>query len=253
MQTQTQKTLICFDLDDTLIDDNWKFETTFCDCIKAILLGLAAKAPQINEILQTAREIDNKLLKSLPKEEQYQPTRLIKAWKETYVTLSEKKEIPVKEHILQMIESYIWQNFEPPYFVIAGAVDTIMNIKRIPNVDLRLEILTIGDKNIQRKKAELSRLSHYFDHIEVVYNGDGKYEYLAKQAEIYGKENVYMVGNSIKSDINPALNAGVNAIYIPRGSWHVNNTDVVNDKYITAKRIFELDEKFEEMFANKNK
>ena len=243
------KKLICFDLDDTLIDDNWKFETTFCDCIKAILLGLAAKAPQIDEVLNTFREIDNKRMKDLPIREKYMPERIIDSWKDTYKVLSQRKEIPVKNHILQMIEAYVWQNFEPPYFVIAGAVDSIVNIKKIPNVTL--EILTIGNKEIQKKKVVLSRLDHYFSHIEIVYNGDGKEEYLKEKALEYGKENVYMVGNSIKSDINPALKAGVNAVYIPRGSWHVNTDDFINKDYIEIKRIFELDDYFEKVLLEK--
>ena len=234
----TKKILICFDLDDTLIDDNWKFETTFCDCIKAILLGLAAKAPQIDEILTKARELDNELLHSLPTSMKYQPERLIQAWKETYKVLSRQKEIPIKNHILQMIEAIVWQNYEPPYFVIAGAVDTLIKIKDIPHVNL--EILTIGNKEIQDKKIAFSRLKHHFSHVEVVHDSMGKEEYLKKQAQKYGKDNVWMVGNSISSDINPALKAGVHAIYIPRGSWHVNKDTFFNNKYIKIKRIFEL-------------
>ena len=236
MSNQTK--LICFDLDDTIIDDNFKFETTFCDCLKAVLLGLATKSPEIDEIIATVREIDNQLLQELPKFKKYTPHRLIEAWHRAYKTISESKEIPVKKHILDMLEAYIWQNFEPPYMVIAGAVDALIHIRQMPN--LRMEVLTIGDQDIQNRKINFSRLNHYFDHVEVVFHGDDKYQYLKEKADEFGAGNVIMVGNSIRSDINPALTAGVHAIYIPRGGWSQHKQEPVSQNYIEVRRIFEL-------------
>jgi len=245
---QAQTKLICFDLDDTLIDDNWKFETTFCDCMKAVLLGLAAKSPEIDEILATVREIDNRLLRELPSDQKYLPQRLIEAWHTAYKIISEKKEIQVKPHILNMIEAYIWQTYEPPYLVIAGAVDALMHIRALPNV--RMEILTIGDTDIQLRKINYSRLNHYFDHIEIVYTGEDKGNYLRQRAEEYGKDNVIMVGNSLRSDINPALSAGVVTIHIPRGSWTQHKVEALHKDYVEVRRIFELPDVISKMVQN---
>ena len=36
-----------------------------------------------------------------------------------------------------------------------------------------------------------------------------------------------MIGNSPKSDINPALEAGLNAVYVPHDrTWHLEKTDL---------------------------
>jgi putative hydrolase of the HAD superfamily len=41
------------------------------------------------------------------------------------------------------------------------------------------------------------------------------------------REVSWMVGNSPKSDINPALAAGINAIYVPHErTWHLERTDL---------------------------
>jgi putative hydrolase of the HAD superfamily len=38
-----------------------------------------------------------------------------------------------------------------------------------------------------------------------------------------------MIGNSPKSDINPALAAGLNAVYIPHDrTWHLERTDMAD-------------------------
>lgn len=230
--------LICFDLDDTLIDDNWKFETTFCDCMKAILLGLAAKAPMLDEILTMAREIDNRLLAELPKDKKYTPYRMIEAWQTTYQLISEKQGIAVKPHIRNMLEAYVVQNYEPPYLVIAGAVDALIRIRALPNITMA--VVSVGDPEIQTRKLTYTRLNYYFDHIEIVQDGEDKGVYLQKKAKQYGKENVIMVGNSIHSDINSALKAGVGAIHIPRGSWSQFNAKPLSQDYMEVRRIFEL-------------
>ena len=37
----------------------------------------------------------------------------------------------------------------------------------------------------------------------------------------------WMVGNSPKSDINPALEAGINAVFVPHDrTWHLERTDL---------------------------
>jgi putative hydrolase of the HAD superfamily len=63
--------------------------------------------------------------------------------------------------------------------------------------------------------VERSGLKHYFQQVEIVPE---------KNASTYGRiidqhrlatEQTWMVGNSPKSDINPALAAGLNAIFVP--------------------------------------
>ncbi len=239
------QTLICFDLDDTLIDDNWKFETTFCDCMKVILLALAAKAPTIDEILQTAREMDNQLLKEMPKDKKFTPARLVEAWQKTYRIISERQEIPVKSHIMNMLEAYVLQNFEPPYLVIAGAVDALVHIRSLPNI--QMHVLTMGDPEIQLHKITYSRLNHYFEHIEVVLDGEDKEAYLRQKVQEFGKEHVIMVGNSFRSDINPALSVGAKAIHIPRGAWSAFQAEPLHNGYSEVRRIFELPAVLEKM------
>ena len=245
--TLPSKTLICFDLDDTLIDDNWKFETTFCDCMKTILLALAAHAPTVDEILRMAREMDNQLLDELPKDKKYTPSRLTQAWQTTYKTISERQEIPVKPHIMNMLEGYVLQNFEPPYLVIAGAVDALIHIRNLPNIEMH--VATIGDPEIQLRKINYARLNFYFDHVEIVQDSDDKGEYLRQMSEQYGADNVIMIGNSIRSDINPALAIGLKAIYIPRGSWSRFKAEPLNDSFAQVHRIFELPQTLEGMLG----
>jgi putative hydrolase of the HAD superfamily len=49
----------------------------------------------------------------------------------------------------------------------------------------------------------------------------------------------WMIGNSPKSDINPALAAGLNAIFIPHGATWVLEHEVVNPAP-QGQQLFEL-------------
>lgn len=233
--------IICFDVDDTLIDTDYKFELTFCDCIKAILTSFETRAPQIDTVLNRARELDNHKLQTYPLETRYQPQRLYDTWLETYAQLCEEYGGQIKQHIKMQIKGIIGQNFDAPWYVIPGAVETVEAVGILP--DTELHALTVGDPKVQNKKLTATQLDRYFKHIEVT--SADKQPYLEKMAAEFGKENVTMVGNSLSSDIKPALRAGVKAIHIPRGNWHhhQNNAspDAANES-IVIKDIRELPE-----------
>ena len=84
----------------------------------------------------------------------------------------------------------------------------------------RLFLVTKGNITEQTGKVERSGLKEYFTAVEVVaekdaatYNG---------VVEKYGllREATWMIGNSPKSDINPALEAGLHAVFVPHhNTW----------------------------------
>lgn len=229
------KKIICFDLDDTLIDDNYKFEITFCDCIGVIIKALETRSPQIDTILQTAREIDNKSWETLPKEERYMPRRVATSWMQAYEKLAKENNIPVRRHVTRLLWSLVMTNYDPPYYVIPGVIEVLKELK---DDGFELHVITVGHINIQMRKLKVSGLIKYFDkqHVEK----SDKEPILRKIADKYGKENVVMIGNSMRSDINPALNVSVKAIYIPRGNWHRFKADPINNNYVEIKNITEV-------------
>jgi FMN phosphatase YigB (HAD superfamily) len=234
---ETKKILLCFDLDDTLIDDNFKFEITFCDCIKTILLAFETRAPQIDDVLQQARELDNEKMSTWPSMKKYMPDRLLSTWLETYQTLCAKHNIEVKEHVNLILEGLVKQNFEPPYYIIPGAIETLTSLFEDDRYEM--QIITAGNSTIQNKKLSTTSLSKFFSNINVVPDGD-KYSVLEKLSQGYDKKDIYMIGNSLSSDINQALKAGVNAIHIPRGSWHQFKAEPLHNNFKTLSDISEL-------------
>lgn len=90
-----------------------------------------------------------------------------------------------------------------------------------------LMLITKGDTFEQESKVSRSGIAHFFRYIEIV--GDKSvrsYQTLLNKYDIDPKQFL-MVGNSLRSDILPALAIGSQAVYIPyENSWsHENDVD----------------------------
>ena len=91
----------------------------------------------------------------------------------------------------------------------------------------RLLLVTKGDEAEQLEKLRQSGLRPYFEQVEVLAEKDeGAYRELARRHGC-AAESTWMVGNSPKSDINPALAAGLNAIFLPHDyTWVLEHESV---------------------------
>jgi putative hydrolase of the HAD superfamily len=91
----------------------------------------------------------------------------------------------------------------------------------------RLILVTKGAADEQMGKVERSGISHYFESTEVVAEKNAAtYWHIVQQ---FGLEPqiTWMVGNSPKSDINPALAAGLHAVFVPHGdTWILEHEEL---------------------------
>ncbi|RDL45932.1 HAD family hydrolase [Marinomonas piezotolerans] len=79
----------------------------------------------------------------------------------------------------------------------------------------QLMVITKGDLLDQEGKIARSGLSRYFDFYEVVSKKDrATYENLFQRLQI-SLSDVLMIGNSVRSDILPILDAGGHALHVP--------------------------------------
>ena len=76
-------------------------------------------------------------------------------------------------------------------------------------------------------KIDRSGLGSYFRHAAVVPEKDAAaYQSLVAQLEVE-PAGTWMIGNSPKSDINPALAVGLNAVFIPHhATWRLEHQDI---------------------------
>jgi len=98
-----------------------------------------------------------------------------------------------------------------PIDVLEGVRETIEELSR----NYRLMVITKGDLLDQEAKLARSGLGDFFDAFEIVPRKDAKiYKYVMRRHKIPAEEFL-MVGNSLKSDILPVLEAGAQAVFVP--------------------------------------
>jgi putative hydrolase of the HAD superfamily len=92
-----------------------------------------------------------------------------------------------------------------------GAEEVLNQLKE----NYPLILATKGDLKEQESKVERSGLKKYFNHIEIMSEKNlDAYNSILQRIGI-SPEHFVMVGNSFKSDIQPVLDLGGTAIYIP--------------------------------------
>jgi putative hydrolase of the HAD superfamily len=91
----------------------------------------------------------------------------------------------------------------------------------------RLLLFTKGDPREQLRKLDRSGLRPLFTRVGVPVEKDpGTYRLLIAQAEL-DPERTFMIGNSPRSDINPALKAGLRAVFIAHPhTWELEHEEI---------------------------
>lgn len=124
---------------------------------------------------------------------------------------------------MEQVERLGLQILEIEMEIIPGVEETLASLR--PHHDLFL--FTKGDLEEQQLKIQRSGIGHYFDaHIVAA---DKKVHTYTELVDAFGldPDQTWMVGNSPRSDIQPALEAGIHAVFIPHAmTWHLEHVDI---------------------------
>jgi putative hydrolase of the HAD superfamily len=113
----------------------------------------------------------------------------------------------------------------------------------------RLILVTKGAVAEQSGKVERSGVKKHFAAVEIVAEKSAAvYAHLAEKYDC-NRNHTWMIGNSPKSDINPALAAGLHAVFVPHGDTWILEHEEVNpapegQKLLIVGRFAELREHF---------
>jgi putative hydrolase of the HAD superfamily len=199
---------LLIDGDDTLWENNIFFER-----------AIEAFIEFLNHSTLSPREVRT-VLDEIEVAQGYGSANFARSLQETYRQLAERH---VSEEDLQYVHSLGEQILHHPMQVIPGVAETLDYLA--PRHDLIL--LTKGNQDEQQLKIENSGLDIYFRHTIIVPEKDVEtYERLVSELELDAGKT-WMIGNSPKSDINPARKAGLHTVFIPhQHTWHLENQDI---------------------------
>jgi putative hydrolase of the HAD superfamily len=160
---------------------------------------------------------------------------------ELYLTLCNRQQLTFDYFERHRFEAMGWGVYDVAHPKVDGAEEILQYLR---SNNYQLGLLTKGDKEVQRNKIRKSGLAHYFDVVEIV--SDKKTDTYVNFVKDYGliAGDCYMIGDSIKSDVNPALKAGLSAVYIPSPDAWSFEVEPLLPGHIRLESIYQLKDLF---------
>lgn len=203
---------LIFDADDTLWENNIYFERAFDDFV-AFLNHSHFTSLEIREILNEIETVNARL-------HGYGALNFGRNLQQAYRHLAERE---IREDDLRQVMSLAERILEHPVEVIEGVAETLDYLA--PRHDLTL--FTKGHPEEQRLKIDRSGLGGYFAHTAIVKEKNAAAYRLLAEERAFDPLATWMIGNSPKSDINPALEVGLNAVLVPHPhTWVLERQDL---------------------------
>ncbi|HEC36239.1 MAG TPA: HAD family hydrolase [Anaerolineae bacterium] len=231
---------LILDADDTLWENNIFYE----GATDAFAERMAGEGFDPVEARQTFEHIEHERVPLVG----YAPQEFARSMAIAYQRLCQQHGRTARSEVTAEVEAIGRQVLNYPITLLEGVAETLAHLHR----RCRLILLTKGDPQTQQDKVDRSGLAPYFETVHVV--PEKGPEVLRDLVARHGlnPEQTWMVGNSPRSDVNPALEAGIGAIYIPYAApWTYEEVPIADpDRVITLRRFPDLLDFFPKLEGN---
>jgi putative hydrolase of the HAD superfamily len=203
---------LLIDADDTLWENNVYFEQVIDEFLTFL--------ERYDYPRDYTRHILNETERRNIRQHGYGVRSFARSLEETYTNLAGQRAERVRIEEIHVRVKEI-EDMQPQ--VLDGVIETLDYLSDRH----RLILFTKGGAAEQAAKVEQSGLQIHFDAIEIVAEKNvATYRKIVNRHHIV-KSRGWMVGNSPRSDINPAIEAGLNAVFIPHPStWELEHDEV---------------------------
>ena len=207
-----ERQVLLIDADDTLWENNLHFERAIA-AFYELVAPLGYPEPLVR------RQVDETERQNI-RQHGYGARSFLRTLEEVYLSLAGHRP---EEARLQEIRRIARALLEEPPRLFEGVAETLAYLQ--PRH--RLLLFSKGDSEEQARKLGASGLERLFEGREIVpEKNEAAYRDLVERHRL-PPAAVWMVGNSSRSDINPALAAGLNAVFIPSPhNWEYENEEI---------------------------
>ena len=199
--------VVIFDGDDTL----WETEVLYDQAREDAAALVAATGIDPAFFVDLQRQIDVRNVARFGLRKERFPTSSVDAYRE----LVERQGGVVSDVVADDVYRASASVFERPARLVEGAADVLGELRRRHD----LALLTKGDPTVQRRRIAESGLEPFFRVVEVVEEKDETSFRRVLQSLDAVASRAWSVGNSVRSDISPALTAGMHAVWIDAYVW----------------------------------
>ena len=203
---------LIIDADDTLWENNVYFERAFAEFVD-FLDHSTLMAEEIRAILDEIELVNIQT-------HGYGTLNFGRNMRQCYQRLAERH---IRDEELDQVMAIATRIMDQPIELIEGVPETLEYLASRHD----LTLFTKGHPEEQKLKIDRSGLGIYFGHTAIVKEKDpDSYRKLVADRRM-DQSKTWMVGNSPKSDIKPALAVGIGAVYVPHArTWHLEREPV---------------------------
>jgi len=205
---------LLIDADDTLWENNIYFERAIAEFISFL-----------NHRERSPREI-RELLNQVERESILTHGYGLRSFTHALVRTFERLSVePITPGLRETIRGLAHAIAEQPVEILPRVAETLEYLSSRH----RLILVTKGDPAEQAGKVERSGLKDHFRAVEIVPEKKASTYRTLLGRHLLDIEHTWMIGNSPKSDINPALAAGLNAVFVPHGdTWILEHEELTS-------------------------
>jgi putative hydrolase of the HAD superfamily len=221
---------LLMDADDTLWENNIYFEQAIANFISF----LDHKTHTPDEVRAVLYEVERESIRHHGYGMHSFATSLVKCFEQLSVE-------PVTPALHEQVLAIAYKIAEHPMEILPEVPETLAELAQRH----RLFMVTKGNITEQSGKVERSGLKGHFTAVEIVAekNAEAYHEVLEKYGLV--RESTWMIGNSPTSDINPALAAGLHAVFVPhRNTWMLERGEILPEngdgRFLQVARFGEL-------------
>jgi putative hydrolase of the HAD superfamily len=209
---------VLFDLDDTLVHCNKYFDFVIDQFVDLMLTWYAGHGLSKQDIKKKQLDIDLAGIQI----HGFMPERFPQSFVETYQWFAQHYNRPVsakEQDWLMQLGHTVYSYTVEPYPLMNETLQILQQAGH------QLFLYTGGDVSIQMKKIKDVGLDEFFqDRIFVTVHKTREFMNTLMQEQRFDRQHTWMIGNSITTDVLPALHAGIHAIHIPvADDWVFNN------------------------------
>jgi putative hydrolase of the HAD superfamily len=209
------KTFI-FDYDDTLAWNMHDYSGPQLEFFRFMIRKLGPKCPDVQALANLEAETD----KAGVKVHGFLMERFPLSFQETYRAVCAGLGIEPKPKDLQRVYDIGLKAYDEKRYrtqgLVDGAAETLDFLAGRDGNELIL--LTKGDDRVQQRKIEATGVRRWFgNRVHIVPKKDAKV--LEEVVGMRNKMLTWHIGNSIRSDVTPAVEARIGMIYVPCETW----------------------------------
>lgn len=231
---------LIFDFDDTIVSTNKEFDSTNEMVANFISNRLYGHMNAVEEILVVQKRLDIEMVKSFG----FVRPRYLLSWYATYEHFcKEVGQSPLaedKQKIEELVNDIYVRCFE-------NIPESIPVLRQLKEKGYSMIILTAGEDDIQKMRVHQSGAWELVEDV-IVYSYKTP-ETLKEVMAKYPAEQHIMIGNSLKSDIHPALENNVWGFHFERRTWEADHYEIDHShpKYVHLTSLTEILEKIEQV------